>query len=69
MYRYSVPKEHEGKSLKDIVLIIGREEGVEWGSCNYLASLDGRVVALNFMTKTLVSEGQIVKVFQLPSGG
>ena len=46
-----------------------RTTGFEWNDALYLASLNGKIIAQNFMDTTIVSEGQLVKIFPLPSGG
>ena len=69
MYEYQVPKEYDGKSLLDLVRHMGLEMGFEWNPNVYLASLDSKFIALNYMQETLVREGQLVKVIMLPAGG
>jgi len=69
MYESVIPNEYDGKSFLDFVRHMGREMDFDWDSLAYLASLDDKFVALNYMERTLVREGQQVKVFPLPAGG
>ena len=69
MYESLVPKEYDGKTLLDFVRDMGCEMGFDWDSLAYLASLDNTFVAVNYMHRTLIKEGQQVKVFPLPAGG
>jgi len=69
MYESLIPKEYDGKSLLDFVRDMGGKMGFDWDTHTHLASLDNTFIALNYMQRTLVKEGQQVKVFPLPAGG
>ena len=69
MFEITVPKEHSGSSLPEIIRYMERTLGFEWNAAAYLASLDGKIIAVNFLDATLAHEGQIVKLFPLPDGG
>ena len=69
MYECTVTKEYAGKILLDFILHMGREKEFEWDSNSLFVSLDDKLIAQGNIQKTLVREGQIVKVFSLPAGG
>ena len=69
MFKFLISKEHDGKSLPEIIRYMEQTMGFEWNVTAYLASLDGKIIARNFMDRTLVHEGQIVKLFPMPAGG
>ena len=69
MQEFSVPKEYDNKSMQEFVRYMEKTNGFEWNEAIHLASLDGKIVSQNYLEKTLVHEGQIVKLFPLPTGG
>jgi|GEM_PF-2710454 len=69
MHKYFVPKEHNGKSLYYIIQHMGREKEFEWNPYAYIVSLDDSIIPQNFMQRTFVSEGQIVRILPVTTGG
>jgi len=69
MREFSVSKEYDNKSMQEMVRYMEQEMGFKWNADVHLASLDGKIITQNNLEKTLVHEGQIVKLFPLPTGG
>ena len=74
MYAFTIPAEHAGKTLSELIISLQETEEFKKKLCTFheaqaIVSLDSDIIISTAFPSTPVRAGQVLKIFPLLSGG